>query len=76
MLFWIVQAKGLEVVEMLRSEPGFEGIYGTLVDLIDCPADYRVPVEVTAMDSLFNVVVRDDTVVRRLRHDSRPFRTN
>ena len=63
---WILQAKGLEVVEQLRSEPGFEGIYGTLVDLIDCPTDYRVPVEVTAMDSLFNVVVQDDTVASKI----------
>lgn len=60
------KAKGLEVIEALRSEQGFEGIYGKLVDLIDCPENYRVPVEVTAMDSMFNVVVENDAVASKI----------
>lgn len=59
------KSNGLEVVRQLKAE-GMDGIYGKLIDLIQCDPRYQVAVEVTAMDSMFNVVVKDDDVASKI----------
>lgn len=56
------KSKGLEFVQQLKSEGRIQGIHGPLYDLVTCPSDYTVPVEVTAGDQLFSVVVDNDDV--------------
>eukprot|EP00040_Diaphanoeca_grandis_P033645 m.206425 g.206425 ORF g.206425 m.206425 type:complete len:1211 (+) comp32953_c0_seq2:153-3785(+) len=61
-----VKAQGVAAVRVLMEQNKIKGIHGPLVDLITCPPDYRVPVEVTAMDSMFNIVVDSDEVASQI----------
>ncbi|MEW5315974.1 MAG: hypothetical protein WDW38_007368 [Sanguina aurantia] len=60
-------AKGLEGVELLRREmPSLTGVYGPLIDLIECPQQLATAVDVTAGNQFFQVVVDDDDVALKL----------
>ncbi|KAG1671785.1 hypothetical protein FOA52_000162 [Chlamydomonas sp. UWO 241] len=58
-------SRGLAGLERVVSEHAVVGVYGRLIDLIDCPPQLSTAVEVTAGNSLFHVVVESDDVALR-----------
>ena len=54
------KSNGLDAVSQLAKKHSIAGVYGPLIELINCPDEYKTAVEVTAGDQLFNIVVDND----------------
>jgi len=55
-------SQGLSVVEQIAQELNLEGYYGPVIDILSIKNDmFRTPVEVAAGNSLFHIVVDNDT---------------
>ena len=54
------KSNGLDAVSQLAKKHSIAGVYGPLIELINCPGEYKTAVEVTAGDQLFNIVVDND----------------
>ncbi|KAK9485015.1 RecF/RecN/SMC [Lipomyces starkeyi] len=55
------QSAGLQAVRRIAKTMNITGVYGPLCELFDVDDKYKVAVEVTAGNSLFHVVVDNDT---------------
>ncbi|KAK9372239.1 RecF/RecN/SMC [Lipomyces chichibuensis] len=55
------QSAGLQAVRRIAKTMNIAGVYGPLCELFDVDDKYKVAVEVTAGNSLFHVVVDNDT---------------
>ena len=58
--------RGLNSVKRLVTQHGIEGVYGTLMELFECPPKLNTAVETVAGNSLFHIVVETDTVATQL----------
>ena len=58
--------RGLNSVKRLVNQYGINGVYGTLMELFDCPSALNTAVETVAGNSLFHIVVENDSVATRL----------
>ncbi|KAF8109805.1 hypothetical protein N665_0091s0034 [Sinapis alba] len=54
--------RGLSSVKRICSEHKINGVFGPLVELVDCEEKFFTAVEVTAGNSLFHVVVENDNI--------------
>ena len=60
-------SRGIAAVRRIKRQYNLDGVYGTLAELLEVSDRYRTPVEVTAGNSLFHVVVdHDDTASKVL----------
>ena len=57
---------GLSTVRGLKGSQGYEGLYGTLGELLEVNDKYKTVVEVTAGTSLFHYIVDNDETASRL----------
>ncbi|KAK9465850.1 RecF/RecN/SMC [Lipomyces arxii] len=55
------QSAGLQAVQRIAKQLNLSGVYGPLCDLIEVDDKYKVAAEVTAGNSLFHVVVDNDS---------------
>ncbi|KAJ4352179.1 Structural maintenance of chromosomes protein 3 [Didymosphaeria variabile] len=53
-------SRGLETLQRLKERHNLTGIYGTVADLIQVPAPYKIATEIAAQASLFHVVCDTD----------------
>lgn len=53
-------------LKKIISDHAIDGVHGPLLELLDCDDRFNVAVEVTAGNSLYNVVVESDDVASRL----------
>lgn len=61
--------RGLNSIRRIRSEYEIAGVYGPIIELLDCDEKFFTAVEVTAGNSLFHVVVdTDETSTKIIRH--------
>ncbi|KAG7568172.1 SMCs flexible hinge [Arabidopsis thaliana x Arabidopsis arenosa] len=61
--------RGLNSIRRICSEYRINGVFGPLVELVDCDEKFFTAVEVTAGNSLFNVVVENDDISTKIiRH--------
>lgn len=61
-----VTAAGIASISRLAEEHRVRGVYGPLIELVQCPEAMSTAVEVTAGGSLFHVVVASDDVASQL----------
>ncbi|KAJ0259044.1 hypothetical protein HA466_0077360 [Hirschfeldia incana] len=54
--------RGLSSIKRICSEHKINGVFGPLVELVDCEEKFFTAVEVTAGNSLFHVVVDNDNI--------------
>ncbi|XP_018474869.1 structural maintenance of chromosomes protein 3-like isoform X1 [Raphanus sativus] len=54
--------RGLSTIKRICSEHKINGVFGPLVELVDCEEKFFTAVEVTAGNSLFHVVVENDNI--------------
>ncbi|CAF2281906.1 unnamed protein product [Brassica napus] len=54
--------RGLSSIKRICSEYKINGVFGPLVELVDCEEKFFTAVEVTAGNSLFHVVVENDDI--------------
>ncbi|KAL0711578.1 hypothetical protein Bca4012_018556 [Brassica carinata] len=54
--------RGLSSIKRICSEHKINGVFGPLVELVDCEEKFFTAVEVTAGNSLFHVVVENDNI--------------
>ncbi len=59
-------SQGLDSVRRIVADQGIVGVHGPLIELVRCNPRYVVPVEVTAGDALFDVVVDTDATASRI----------
>ncbi|RZC71840.1 hypothetical protein C5167_035004 [Papaver somniferum] len=57
---------GLDSVKRLRRDHNIQGVYGSIIELLECEDKFFTAVEVTAGNSLFHVVVETDEISTRL----------
>ncbi|XLT64939.1 hypothetical protein HN873_021378, partial [Arachis hypogaea] len=61
--------RGMNSVRKICSEYNISGVYGPIIELLNCEEKFFTAVEVTAGNSLFHVVVEnDDTSTQIIRH--------
>ncbi|KAK3408344.1 structural maintenance of chromosomes protein 3 [Eucalyptus grandis] len=61
--------RGLNSVRKICREYQMSGVYGPIIELLDCDEKFYTAVEVTAGNSLFQVVVENDEISTRIiRH--------
>ncbi|KAJ0021665.1 hypothetical protein Pint_31711 [Pistacia integerrima] len=61
--------RGLNSIRRIRNEYEIAGVYGPIIELLDCDEKFFTAVEVTAGNSLFHVVVdTDETSTKIIRH--------
>lgn len=61
--------RGLSSIKRICSEYKINGVFGPLVELVDCEEKFFTAVEVTAGNSLFHVVVENDDISTQIiRH--------
>ncbi|KAG0462697.1 hypothetical protein HPP92_021173 [Vanilla planifolia] len=58
--------RGLNSVDRIVSHHNIEGVYGSILELIECDEKFFTAVEVTAGNSLFHVVVATDEISTRI----------
>eukprot|EP00245_Coleochaete_scutata_P015772 TRINITY_DN7167_c0_g2_i1.p1 TRINITY_DN7167_c0_g2~~TRINITY_DN7167_c0_g2_i1.p1 ORF type:complete len:1070 (+),score=312.54 TRINITY_DN7167_c0_g2_i1:279-3212(+) len=58
--------KGLTSVRRIVKDHNLSGVHGPMMELFDCEEKLFLPVEVTAGNSLFNVVVENDDTSSRI----------
>jgi structural maintenance of chromosome 3 (chondroitin sulfate proteoglycan 6) len=59
-------SRGLASVRRLKQQRNIEGAYGTLAELLTVPENFRLAVEQTAGNSLFNYVVDNEETATQL----------
>jgi len=59
-------SRGLETLRRLKRQHNLEGVYGTLAELCEYPEHYKTAIEVTAGNSLFHLVVDNDTTATKV----------
>ncbi|KAF2230010.1 chromosome segregation protein SudA [Viridothelium virens] len=57
---------GLATIREFKGQRGYEGLYGTLGELLEVNEKYKTPVEVTAGNSLFHYIVDNDETSSKL----------
>ncbi|KAI9657307.1 MAG: Structural maintenance of chromosomes protein 3 [Bathelium mastoideum] len=57
---------GLSTIRELKGQRGYEGLHGTLGELLEVNEKYKTVVEVTAGTSLFHYIVDNDEVASKL----------
>ncbi|WCJ28438.1 Structural maintenance of chromosomes protein 3 [Euphorbia peplus] len=61
--------RGLSSIRRISREYGINGVFGPIIELIDCDEKFYTAVEVTAGNSLFHVVVENDDISTKIiRH--------
>ncbi|KAH9659344.1 Structural maintenance of chromosomes protein 3 [Citrus sinensis] len=61
--------RGLNSIRRICREYKIDGVYGPIIELLDCDEKFFTAVEVTAGNSLFHVVVdNDETSTKIIRH--------
>jgi structural maintenance of chromosome 3 (chondroitin sulfate proteoglycan 6) len=61
--------RGLNSIRRICADYRINGVFGPLVELVDCDEKFFTAVEVTAGNSLFNVVVENDDISTKIiRH--------
>ncbi|RLN13477.1 structural maintenance of chromosomes protein 3 [Panicum miliaceum] len=58
--------RGLNSVRRITNDHGIAGVFGTVLELIDCEEKFFTAVEVTAANSLFHVAVDNDDISTRI----------
>ncbi|KAL6851888.1 hypothetical protein ACP4OV_002998 [Aristida adscensionis] len=58
--------RGLNSVSRIIRDHGISGVFGPVLELIDCEEKFFTAVEVTAGNSLFHVVVENDNISTRI----------
>lgn len=58
--------QGIKEAQQIIREQNIEGVHGTMIELFECDEKYFRAVEVTAGNSLFHLVVDDDSVATRI----------
>lgn len=58
--------RGLNSVKRLVAQHTMHGVHGTLMELFDCPPALNTAVETVAGNSLFHIVVDDDSIATSL----------
>ncbi|KAF8658704.1 hypothetical protein HU200_059180 [Digitaria exilis] len=58
--------RGLNSVSKIINEHGIAGVFGPVLELVDCEEKFFTAVEVTAGNSLFHVVVENDDISTRI----------
>ncbi|KAG2607917.1 hypothetical protein PVAP13_4NG306100 [Panicum virgatum] len=58
--------RGLNSVRRITSDHDIAGVFGTVLELIECEEKFFTAVEVTAGNSLFHVVVENDDISTRI----------
>jgi structural maintenance of chromosome 3 (chondroitin sulfate proteoglycan 6) len=59
-------SRGLETLQRLKEKHSLTGIYGTVADLIEVPAPYKIATEIAAQGSLFHVVCDTDETAAKV----------
>ncbi|PSN72562.1 RecF/RecN/SMC protein [Corynespora cassiicola Philippines] len=59
-------SRGLDTLRRLKRQHGLEGVYGTVADLLEVPDRYKIAAEVSAGNSLFNVVCDTDATATKV----------
>jgi structural maintenance of chromosome 3 (chondroitin sulfate proteoglycan 6) len=59
-------ARGLATAKQIAQELGLTGYYGPLIELFECTQAFHLAVEMTAGNSLFDIVVDTDQTAARL----------
>lgn len=59
-------ASGLNAITRIARDGNYTGVHGPLIDLFHCSNEFNTAVEVTAGNSLFNVVVDTDETAAQL----------
>ncbi|XP_047983686.1 structural maintenance of chromosomes protein 3-like [Salvia hispanica] len=58
--------RGLNSVRRISDQHGIGGVYGPVIELLECDEKYFTAVEVTAGNSLFQVVVENDDISTKI----------
>ncbi|XP_066360671.1 structural maintenance of chromosomes protein 3-like isoform X2 [Miscanthus floridulus] len=58
--------RGLNSVNTIIKDYGISGVFGPVLELVDCEEKFFTAVEVTAANSLFHVVVENDDISTRI----------
>ncbi|CAL5093159.1 unnamed protein product [Urochloa decumbens] len=58
--------RGLNSVSRIIKHHGISGVFGPVLELVDCEEKFFTAVEVTAANSLFHVVVENDDISTRI----------
>lgn len=58
--------RGLNSVRRICDQHGIDGVYGPVIELLECDEKYFTAVEVTAGNSLFHVVVANDEISTKI----------
>ncbi|KAL8479922.1 hypothetical protein ACS0TY_026749 [Phlomoides rotata] len=58
--------RGMQSVRRICDQNGIGGVYGPIIELLDCDEKYFTAVEVTAGNSLFHVVVENDDISTKI----------
>ncbi|XP_041992974.1 structural maintenance of chromosomes protein 3-like isoform X1 [Salvia splendens] len=58
--------RGLNSVRRICDQHGIGGVYGPVIELLECDEKYFTAVEVTAGNSLFHVVVENDDISTKI----------
>ncbi|KAL6629950.1 hypothetical protein ACP70R_029715 [Stipagrostis hirtigluma subsp. patula] len=58
--------RGLNSVSRIIKDHGITGVFGPILELVDCEEKFFTAVEVTAANSLFHVVVENDDISTRI----------
>ncbi|KJE90720.1 cohesin complex subunit [Capsaspora owczarzaki ATCC 30864] len=59
-------AQAIEAIERIAREKNISGVHGPLIELFQCEEVFHTCVEVTAGNSLFNIVVDNDEIASKL----------
>ncbi|KAF2107706.1 RecF/RecN/SMC [Lophiotrema nucula] len=59
-------AKGLDTLREIKKLRGFEGVYGTIADLVKVKRDYKISAESHAGNNFFHVIVDNDDTSSRV----------
>eukprot|EP00850_Spirogloea_muscicola_P019286 SM000187S03903 [mRNA] locus=s187:97887:106614:- [translate_table: standard] len=58
--------KGLIALKRICKDHNIDGVHGPLIELLDCEDKFNIPVEVTAGNSLFHIVVETDEISHKI----------
>ncbi|RLN00449.1 structural maintenance of chromosomes protein 3 [Panicum miliaceum] len=58
--------RGLNSVSRIIKDHGISGVFGPVLELVDCEEKFFTAVEVTAANSLFHVVVENDDISTKI----------
>lgn len=61
--------RGVEAVRQIASDLKLTGVFGPLIELFTCKAEFHQAVEITAGNSLFHVVVDSDATASTVIHE-------